>query len=76
LKNRQVLDLIELGINLFRDLIENLSRYRADSDQICKKLKPKEQCVNGAEMQGFNYNLSKDWTASIQNVKDQNANGH
>jgi hypothetical protein len=22
-------------------------------------------------MQGFNYNLSKDWTAKIQNVKDQ-----
>jgi hypothetical protein len=23
-------------------------------------------------MQGFNYNLPKDWTAKIQNVKDQN----
>jgi len=23
-------------------------------------------------MQGFNYNLPKDWTAKMQNVKDQN----
>ena len=30
-----------------RDLIENPSKYRADSGQICKKLKPKDQCVNG-----------------------------
>ena len=59
-----------------RDLIENPSKYRADSGQICKKLKPKDQCVNGTEMQGFNYNLSKDWTAKIQNIKDQNANCH
>jgi len=56
--------------------MEHLSKYRADFYQIWKKLKPNDQCVNGAEMQGFNCNLPKDWTAKPQNVKDQNANDH
>ena len=71
-----MLDLFELGINLFRDLIEKSSKYRADYGQICKQLNPKDQCVNGAEIKGFNYNLPKDWTEKRQHVKDENAKGH
>ena len=50
------------------DLIEEILKFGVK----IAKLKPKDQCVNGAEMQGFNYNLPKDWTVKMKNVRDQN----
>jgi hypothetical protein len=55
LENWQVLDLIELGINLFRDLIEEILKFGVK----IAKLKSKDYIENDAQMQGANYSLNQ-----------------
>jgi hypothetical protein len=55
LENWQILDLIELGINLFRDLIEEILKFGVK----IAKLKSKDYIENGAQMQGANYSLNQ-----------------
>jgi hypothetical protein len=55
LENWQVLDLIELVINLFKDLIEEILKFGVK----ITKLKSKDYIENGAQMQGANYSLNQ-----------------
>jgi hypothetical protein len=55
LENWQVLDLIELEINLFRDLIEEILKFGVK----IAKIKSKDYIENGAQIQGGIYSLNQ-----------------
>ena len=74
-RNQKFWDLIKLWISFgsqIKSLIKEISRFRAYSGSNNKQLKFKDHFVNGAKIQGSNYNLPKGLIAKPQGP---NANG-